>query len=187
MTIRYTSIGTLTIHPPSIIRQLPTSINKCVALLSSDEQCCTALITSAPAYQNTLIHSSFNHDLSYTQHAPQQACRNRQRNIIWFNPPFSMSVSTNIGRNFLSLIDKHFPLHHKLHKIFNRNTVKVSYSYMNNVKSIITKHNAHIAGKNKPQDKGIVSIALCQKQCMTKDIVYKVFRSNLDLILQLYY
>ena len=53
-----------------------------------------------------------------------------------------MNVSTNIGRNFLNLIDKHFPSHHKLHKIFNRNTVKVSYSCMRNVKSIITKHNA---------------------------------------------
>jgi hypothetical protein len=28
---------------------------------------------------------------------------------------------------------------------------------MNNVKSIITSHNAHIARKNKPQDKGIVN------------------------------
>jgi hypothetical protein len=51
---------------------------------------------------------------------------------------------------------------------------------MNNVKSIITKHNAHIARKSKPQDKGIVNCsclknAICplQKQCMTKDIVYK--------------
>ena len=91
-----------------------------------------------------------------------------------------MNVSTNIGRNFLNFIDKHFPSHHKLHKIFNRNTVKVSYSCMSNVKSIITKHNAHIARKNKAQDKGTVNCscsenAICplQKQCMTKDIVYK--------------
>ena len=91
----------------------------------------------------------------------------------------SMNVSTNIGRNFLNLIDKHFPSHHKLHiKIFNRNTVKVSYSCMSNVKSIITKHNAHIARKNKAQGKGTVNCscsknAICplQKQCMTKDIV----------------
>ncbi len=37
--------------------------------------------------------------------------------------------------NVLHVIDKHFPPNHKLHKIFNRNTVKVSYSCMNNVKS----------------------------------------------------
>jgi hypothetical protein len=80
-------------HPPSIIRQLPTSINKRIALISSDEQTFTE---SAPAYQNALDHNNFNHDLNYTQHVPQQARRNRQRNIIWFNPPFSMNVSTNI-------------------------------------------------------------------------------------------
>ena len=122
-------------HPPSIIRQLPTSINKRIALLSSDEQ---TFKESAPAYQNALEHGNFNHDLNYIQHAPQQARRNRQRKMIWFNPPINMNVNTNIGRNFLSLIEKHFPSRHNLHKIFNRNTVKVSYSCMNNVKSIIT-------------------------------------------------
>ncbi len=40
----------------------------------------------------------------------------------------------------LYVIDKHFPPNHKLHKIFNRNTVKISYSCMNNVKSIISTH-----------------------------------------------
>ena len=60
-------------HPPSIIRQLPTSINKRIALLSSDEQ---TFMESAPAYQNALDRSNFNHNLSYTQHAPQQARRN---------------------------------------------------------------------------------------------------------------
>ena len=137
-------------HPPSITRQLPTSINKRIALLSSDEQ---TFQESAPIYQSALRHSNFDHDMSYTQHTSQQprTRRNRQRNIIWFNPPFSSSVSTNIGRDFLNLIDKHFPPHHKLHKILNRNTVKVSYSCMNNVKSIITKHNARIAKNDKPQ------------------------------------
>jgi hypothetical protein len=50
-------------HPLSIIRQLPTSINKRIALLSSDEQ---TFMESAPAYQNALDYSNFNHDLNYT-------------------------------------------------------------------------------------------------------------------------
>jgi hypothetical protein len=115
-------------HPPSITRQLPTAINKRIALLSSDEQ---TFKESTPIYQNALRHSNFDHEFTYTQDAPQRTRRNRQRNIIWFNPPFSKSVNTNIGREFLSLIDKHFPLQHKLHKIFDRNTLKVSYSCMN--------------------------------------------------------
>ena len=35
----------------------------------------------------------------------------------------------------------------RLHKIFNRNTVKVSYSCMPNVKSVISRHNNHILSK----------------------------------------
>ena len=54
--------------------------------------------------------------------------KNRKRNIISLNPPYSKNVVTKVGHYFLKLLDKHFPRHHKLHKIFNRNTVKVSYS-----------------------------------------------------------
>ena len=52
--------------------------------------------------------------------------KQRKRNIIWFNPPFSKNVATKIGRYFLNLVDKHFPRDHKFHKIFNRNNIKVS-------------------------------------------------------------
>ena len=103
---------------------------------------------SAPIYQNALRYSNFDQKLDYTwSKHHKKTCRNRQRNIIWFNPLFSKNVKTNIARNFLCLIDKHFPPNHRLHKIFNRNTVKVSYSCMNNVKSIISKHNIRITGK----------------------------------------
>ena len=106
-------------HPPSILRRLPTSINKRISTLLSDKQ---TFQDAASTYQNALRHSNFRHKLNTTQ----QPRRNRQRNIIWFNPPFSKNVKTNIARNFLSLVDTHFPAGHKLHKIFNRNTVKVS-------------------------------------------------------------
>ena len=77
-------------HPPSITRQLPKAINKRIALLSSDEQ---TFKESTPIYQNgALIHSNFDHKLTYTKDAPQRTRRNRQRNIIWFNPQFSNSV-----------------------------------------------------------------------------------------------
>ncbi len=90
------------------------------------------------------------------------------------------NVKTNIARNFLCLIDKHFAPNHKLHKISNRNAVKVSYSCMNNVKSIISKHNTRITGKSKPQCK-VIDPCTCrdkktcplQEKCMTKDILYK--------------
>ncbi len=146
---------------------------------------------SAPIYQNALRHSNFDHKLDYMKQAPQKARRNRQRNIIWFNPPFSKKGQNKIVRNFLCLIDKHFPPNHKLHKIFNRNTVKASYSCMNNVKSIISTHNIRRIRKSKPQCE-VIDPCTCrdkktcplQGKCMTNDIVYKatVTTSNANSI-----
>ena len=70
--------------------------------------------------------------------------RKRKRNIIWFNPPYSKNVKTNIGKTFLQLLSKHFPKDHHMHKIFNRNTVKISYSCMRNIGSILSSHNKNI-------------------------------------------
>ena len=44
--------------------------------------------------------------------------KNRQRNIIWYNPPFSMNVATNVGRVFLKILDEEFTESHVFHKIF---------------------------------------------------------------------
>ena len=106
MTIRKRSINKHSNHPPSILRQLPTSINKRISTLSSDKQ---TFDDAAPAYQNALGHSNFSHKLEYTPHETQRPRRNRQPNVIWFNPPFSKNVKTNIARCFLHLVDTHFP------------------------------------------------------------------------------
>ena len=70
--------------------------------------------------------------------------RKRDRKVIWYNPPYSKSVKTNVGAQFLKLIGKHFPRSHKLHKIFNRNSLKISYSCMKNMQQIIKAHNSKI-------------------------------------------
>ena len=56
---------------------------------------------------------------------------------MWFNPPFNANVSTNVAKTFLRLIDKHFTRSYKLNKVFNRNTVKVSYSCTENMAKLI--------------------------------------------------
>ena len=70
--------------------------------------------------------------------------KNRSPKITWFNPPFSQNVKTNIGKIFLKLIKKHFPNHSRLPKIFNLNTIKLSYSCMSNMSSFIEQHNHNI-------------------------------------------
>ena len=126
-------------HPPSITKQLPISIESRLSKLSSNEKVFNEAI---PIYQDALDKSGYKHQLTIQKTSTNGIQRRqRKRNIIWFNPPFSKSVVTKIGETFLGLIDKHFPPHHKLHKLFNRNNVKISYRCMPNVKSIINKHN----------------------------------------------
>ena len=94
------------------------------------------------SYEEALKKSSFSYSLSFSppSNSPTQK-RKRSRNIIWFNLPFSMHVSTNIGKNFLKLVCKHFPPAHRYHKIFNKNNLKISYSCMPNMKVVINQQN----------------------------------------------
>ena len=104
---------------------------------------------AAPPYQRALDECGYWYTLQYEPPTTNKR-KNRQRNnILWYNPPFSKNVSTNIGHRFLALVDKHFPKDHKLRKIFNRNTIKISYSCMNNTKQIIDNHNKRILNSSK--------------------------------------
>ena len=69
--------------------------------------------------------------------------RNRNRKVVWFNPPFSETVKTNVGEKFLRLEDKHFQ-NTNLDKYFNRKTIKLSYSCLPNLGSIISYRNKNI-------------------------------------------
>ena len=93
-------------------------INKRLSDISYDDE---EFTKSAPLYQKALEESGFSHQLKYI--SPQPNRRSRKRNIIWFNPPYCKSVKTNVGRLFPKLINKHFPSHHKLHKMINKNNV----------------------------------------------------------------
>ena len=75
---------------------------------------------------------------------PKVSVKNRRRKEIWFNPPFSVEVMTNIGAKVLKLVDLHFPKNNPLSKIFNRNTLKVSYKCTPNLANFISSHNSKI-------------------------------------------
>ena len=82
------------------------------------------------------------------QHQPpkesNQNKKERECNIIWFNSPHSRSVKINIRRILIKLISNHFPPNHKLIKIFNKNTIKLSYSCMTTIRSKKKGHNKQI-------------------------------------------
>ena len=96
-----------------------------------------------PLYQDDLQKSGFTEQLKYTasdnnKENGTEGKKWRKRKIIWFNPPYSMNVRTNIGKTFLKLMRKHFPNGNPFHKIFDKNTLNVSYSCMGNMALIIS-------------------------------------------------
>ena len=73
-------------HPPHILRELPKSINKRINALSCDRQ---TFDQSAPTYSDALSKSNFNVQLEYEQQNNTRKRHNRQRNVLWYNPPYS--------------------------------------------------------------------------------------------------
>ena len=168
-------------HPPSIIKHIPNSIEKRLSALSSSKQ---IFDESKDYYQEALNRCGHSYVLNYTP-ANSNSRRKRSRNIIWFNPPFSRTVSTNIGKSFLKLIDKHFPRNHKFRKLFNRNNIKVSYGCMRNVGSIINSHNQKILGINQKLQLGecncrVKTSCPLNGHCLTENLLYQAtMTSNL--------
>lgn len=97
-------------HPNNIIKQLPLSVEKRLSTLSANEN---IFNESAKHYQEALNKFGYTHKLQYiSKEKPMETTekkRNRKRNIIWFNPPYSRSVSTNIGKYFINLLSNIFP------------------------------------------------------------------------------
>jgi hypothetical protein len=176
-------INTLSNHPPTIIKHLPKSIGKRISEISSDQE---TFKKAAPVYNQALRVAGYNHEIKYVDKpSPIRPGnkKNRRRKVMWYNPPYSKSVKTNIGEKFLCLIDKHFPRGSRLHKIFNRYTLKVSYSCMKNMKEIIKSHNSQTMRKSSTSvnDSQNDSTCNCRKKdacplrgdCLASDIVYK--------------
>lgn len=164
-------------HPPNIIKQLPLSVETRLSKLSSDEQ---IFNEASKHYQETINKCGYNHKLTFTKSSNTAAAPDkvRKRKIIWFNPPFSKNVSTNLGRLFLNLVNKHFHKEHRYSKIFNKNTLKLSYSCMPNVKSIINSHNRKILRQEEDQQKKLCNCLKktecpLQNQCLSTNIIYE--------------
>ena len=140
---------------------------------------------AAPAYNSALKSSGYPEGLTYMKGRAAGRRRNRSRNITWFNPPWSKSVSTNVAGTFLQLVDKNFPKGSKLYKIFNRNTLKVSYSCMPNFSSAIKSHNTRILEEKTKEPEGRTcncrtNDCPLQGHCLATNIVYQAVVSTQD-------
>ena len=107
-------------------------------------------------YEDALKKSGYNVDLKYTNNKSEKP-KTRKRNIIWFNAPFTKSVSLNVTKTFLQLVTKNFPRSHKFHNIFNRSTVKISCCCMNNMSKSIKEHNKKVTLKPRVQHQNAIT------------------------------
>ena len=122
-------------HPPSILKNIPKFIQKRLNTISSSED---EFGGAKDEYQKALEEAGYTDTLTYDPNINQtnKPKRKRSRRIIWYNPPYSKNVATNIGKEFFKLLRLHFPKQHPLHRLFNNNTVK---DHVRSCNSIIVK------------------------------------------------
>ena len=188
-TIQYVNFNSN--HPPIIPKNLPKSINKRLSSLSS---CKEVFDRAAPVYQEALHASGYKHKLSYDPSCNTRRRgknNNRKRDILWFNPPFRKNVATNIGKKFFTLLDRCFPQGTRLHRLFNRNTVKLSYSCMPNVKNAVLTNNKKVINASSNSNAGtsaraddcncrIKSSCPLDGKCQQSGVVYQAKVTRLD-------
>ena len=178
-------------HPPNVIKHVPETISNRLNTISSSK---ADFYQASDDYQIALQKSNFKHTLTYkketnprekTNQNTLEKKKKKKRKIIWFNPPYNAAVSTSIGKQFLKIINLHFPKDHCLRSIINRNCIKVSYSCTKNVRSIVLNHNQSIISKRRPEhvsttpaDKSNCNCrqkteCVLENQCNTGPIVYR--------------
>ena len=162
-------------HPPLVLKNIPASVNQRLSSISSDEK---MFNSAAPLYQEAIEKSGYNYKLKFDPPTDETQAkkRSRKRNILWFNPPYNHTVKTNVGKEFLNLIDRCFPPNHALRKIFNRKNVKISFSTTPNMEQIISRKNAKILNEPKTEERNCScprnKECPLDKKCLTKELVY---------------
>ena len=125
-----TYINTSSNHSPQIIKHLTQIISERLSRNSSSAE---IFEQSKPGYEEALKKYGCKAKLqSIEPNLQQNNTRRRTRKIIWFNPPFSLNVKKEKkkkrGKNVFAINRHTFSSSKQVNKIFNRNTVKASYS-----------------------------------------------------------
>ena len=157
-------------------KNIPAGVNKRLSSISSDEK---MFQMAAPLYQEALTKSGYDFQLRFDPKAaePSKKSKNRKRRIIWFNPPFNLSVKTNVASEFLKIVDMCFSKGHILNKIFNRNTIKVSYICTPSMEKIISSRNKKLLSTPQAEER----MCNCPRntpcpldgKCLAKNVIYE--------------
>ena len=165
----------LYINPLTIIKQLAKMINMRISDLPCNKEDFDKVKS---AYESALKDSGHFSSMSYNNNNTPYTQRNRNREVVWFSPPYSQNVKTNIGKIFMKLVKKYFPKNNKCYKIFNLNTLKLSYCCTTNVGNIIRQHNSKVLSKTNDNSNckyNCRSKRNCplNGECVTQCLVYK--------------
>ena len=199
----YTLIHNVCIYI-SVLRQIPNAVNQRINKLSS---CKKIFEENKSRYDDALEDSVFQVRLEYLtlvdlisrvknnnggtrtlikvgeiinniSHEKRQG-KNRNRKVVWFNPPFCRLANINIGQYFLHLLDKHFNRDNPLSRIFNRNTAKISYSCTKNMYNILSNYNKRLLNELITRDRNPdVESCNCRNKEVCPDSVLRKIKNR---------
>ena len=144
--LRYVKRGSN--HPIQVLKHVPKGIEHRLSNNSSNKE---IFQWSKQEYKEALKNDGYRIKLEYRgrEESTTPKSRNRPRKILWFNPPYNMEIDNKLGKEFFKLLKRNFPSGDPLHKIFNKNCVKLSYSCKHNINGIINKSNIAKLSKEK--------------------------------------
>ena len=137
-------------HPPSVLQNIPKMVNQRLNMLSSSKE---MFNNAVQQYQDALEDSEYEHKLEYEEvnifemNEGTKKQRRRYKHEFWYNPPWNMNVQTKIGEQFLKALDSEITADNPLKRVFNRHTIKISYSNMPNMARVVSTHNSKIYSK----------------------------------------
>ena len=124
-------------HPPGVISNIPAGINRRLNEISSNKE---VFLEAIPPYQAELEKCGYKDKLVWLEEEEIKKKKSRSKKVVLYN----QNVKTNVGKEFLSLLDKHFPHGSPMHKILNRNTIKISYRCLPNMGRRLANHNTKV-------------------------------------------
>ena len=173
-------VNKLSNHPPAVLKNIPKNINDRLCRLSSNQEIFNSAI---PPYQEALVRAGYDYQLTFYQqnnnHTNSKKNRTRPRKCVYFNPPYSKNVKTNIIAEFIKLV-KNFPKNNPLAKMINTNTIKASYRTVPNMARQVSRKNGRVLKQTAAPPPPTCNCQRARKpncpvpgKCTMRDVCYK--------------
>ena len=145
-------------HPKKVLESVPLTVAHRINMLCSNQEIFSSVKNDyemdlkLQGYKNVSLEYKPPENLEERMvHSENKKKKNekKSRQILWFVPPFTKQIDrgTSVGRKFFTIIDTCIPKTHPLHKIINRNTIKMSYRTMPNFGKIVKGLNKKVTDK----------------------------------------